>query len=220
MWQVKEFVPEGPKNYLRLVTAKLRYRGCFIGSPLVGERVVMGRGCSVSRGAQLANGVRLGDFSYVNCGAIVASGEFGRFCSIGPYSIIGMPEHPTGYLSTSPRLYGPENILGAPSDWNDFPEPPQVGSDVWIGASTFVRQGVRIGHGAIVGAGAVVTRDVPPYGIVAGVPANLLRFRFPPEIVADLLETRWWERSTEELVADAGNFQVPWRGRIYQEVAR
>jgi virginiamycin A acetyltransferase len=220
MWQAREFVPEGIKNYLRLVIAKLRHPGCFIGSPLLGERVSMGRGCSISRGAQLSNGVRLGDFSYVNCGALVASGEFGRFCSIGPYAIIGMPEHPTNFLSTSPNLYGPDNVFGSPSDWNDFPRPPQIGSDVWIGAHAFVRQGVRIGHGAIVGAGAIVTHDVPPYAIVAGVPAKTVRFRFEPEIVAQLLASLWWERSTAELLPEAERFQTPWKGKAPCEAVR
>jgi virginiamycin A acetyltransferase len=220
MWQVKEFVPEGIKSYVRLVATKLRHPGCFIGSPLIGDRVSMGRGCSVSRGAQLSNGVRLGDYSFVNCGAILASGELGRFCSIGPYSIIGMQEHPTSLLSTSHNLYGRDNVFGAPSQWNHCPDPPRIGSDVWIGAFSFVRQGVRIGHGAIVGAGAIVTHDVPPYGIVAGVPAKLLRLRFDAEVVAELLETRWWERSAAELAADAERFQIPWKGASCCEVVR
>jgi len=212
MWRTREFVPEGIKNYVRLMACKLSHPDSYIGSPLVGRRVRMGRGCSVSRGAEVSDGVQLGDFSYVNCGAIVASGEFGRFCSVGPYAVIGMPNHPTDFLSTSPRLYGRKNVFGAPSQWTDISHPPQIGSDVWIGAFAFVRQGVRIGHGAIVGAGAVVTHDVPPYAIVAGVPARLIRSRFSPPIVAELLETRWWERSEHELSRDPSRFQHAWRG--------
>jgi acetyltransferase-like isoleucine patch superfamily enzyme len=164
--------------------------------------------------------VTLGDYSYVNCGAVIASGEFGRFCSVGPYAIIGMPNHPTGFRSTSPKLYGPDNLFGGRSEWNDFPDPPQIGSDVWIGAVAFVRQGVRIGHGGIVGAGAVVTHDVPPYAIVAGTPAKVLRLRFDEGLVGELLESRWWERRTEELAADAGSFQKPWQGDARHEVMR
>ena len=220
MWQVKEFVPEGIKNYLRLVGAKLRHPDCFIASPLVGDKVILGRGCYVVRGAQVSNGVQLGDFTFVNCGAILCSGELGRFCSIAPYAIIGPQEHPTSYLSTSTKLYSRDNVFGAPSDWNNNPEPPRIGSDVWIGASAFIRQGVQIGHGAVVGASAVVTHDVPPYAIVAGAPATLIRFRFPADVVAELLETRWWERSTDELAADPERFQMPWHGTACREVAR
>ena len=210
MWQPKEFIPEGLKNYVRLVRAKLRRPESFIGSHLVADGAALGRNCSVSAGAQLADGVEVGDYSYVNCGAIIASGVFGRFCSIGPYALIGMPEHPMDFLSTSPLLYGRRNIFGEPSEWNDFPDPPKVGSDVWIGAFSFVRQGVQIGHGAIIGAGAVVTHDVPPYGIAVGVPARVRRFRFDQRTVADLLESCWWERGTEELAADPACFRRPW----------
>lgn len=209
MWQAKEFVPEGLKNYLRLMAAKLRHPSSFIGSALVGD-VNLGRGCSIARGAQLSDGVRLGDFCYVNCGVILASGKLGRFCSIGPYALIGMQEHPTGFLSTSSMLYGQNNVLGVRSNWNHSPHPPEIGSDVWIGAFAFIRQGVKIGHGAIVGAGAIVTHDVPPYAIVAGSPARVIRFRFAAQTVADLLDSRWWERTTEELVLKAERFQAPW----------
>jgi virginiamycin A acetyltransferase len=218
--RLREFVPVGVKDYFRLVEAKLRHPECFIGSPRIDRGAVLGRGCSVSPGAQIAKRVRLGDFSYVNAGAIVASGDLGRFCSVGPYAIIGMPEHPTGFLSTSPMLYGSKNMLGEPSEWDDFPDPPRIGCDVWIGAHAFVRQGVQIGHGAVVGAGAVVTRDVPPYAIAAGVPARVMRFRFSAERVTELLESRWWEQSPEQLAKQAGRFQKSWRGFAPCEAAR
>jgi virginiamycin A acetyltransferase len=206
MGHLKEWVPGCIKDYLRILAAKLRHPGCFIDSPWVGKGVVLGRGCLVHRGAELANAVRMDEYSYVNCGAIVASGRIGRFCSIGPYAIIGMPDHPTNYPATSPMLYGSRNIFGRPCSWNDFPSPPVIGSDVWIGAHAFVKQGVRIGHGAIVGASAVVTRDVPPYAIVAGVPARVIRYRFAPEIVEELLRSCWWELDTRALESRAAEF--------------
>jgi virginiamycin A acetyltransferase len=209
MPHLKEFVPDALKSYFKLVRRKLHYRDCYIGSPLVGRGAKLGRGCSISRGVEVAGRVRIGAFSYVNCGALVLSGTIGRFCSIGPYCLIGMPEHPTSHLSTSPKLYGVANLFGIESRWNDYPAPPEIGCDVWIGAFAFVRQGVRIGHGAIVGAGAVVTGDVAPYEIVAGVPARHLRFRFAPEIIGSLLESRWWERDPEELSAWKARFQDP-----------
>ena len=195
----REFIPDCLKQYIRMLAAKLRYPACFIGTPFMGKRVMLGKGCSISRAAEVGNDVRIGDFSYVNCGAIIASGKIGRFCSIGPYALIGLADHPTNYLSTSPLLYGGNNIFRSRNSWNDFPSPPEIGSDVWIGAQAFVRQGVRIGSGAIVGAGAIVTRDVPPFGIVAGVPAKLIRYRFEPLVVEQLLRERWWELDRAEL---------------------
>jgi len=209
-------VPDGIKDYIRLMAAKLRYRDSYIGSPHIGKGVSLGWRTSVSRGVELGAGVRIGDCSYVNCGAIIGSGEIGRFCSIGPYAIIGMPEHPVTYLSTSPRLYGRCNVLGLASTWDEYPSPPVIGSDVWIGAAAFVRQGVRIGHGAIVGAGSVVLRDVAPYAIVGGAPARVIRSRFEPEAVESLLGSRWWELPLEALPSCADRFQAPaaaWVGR-------
>lgn len=211
MWHLKEFVPEGLKHDLKLIAAKLRHPGCFIASPHIGRRVALGRGCSILAGAQIVDGVSIGDYSYVNFGTIFASGTAGKFCSIGPYAIIGMPEHPTSYLSTSPKLYGNFNLFEMPSAWHDYPISPQIGSDVWIGAGSFIRQNVRIGHGAVVGAGAVVTRDVPPYAIVAGTPARLIRFRFEPQVIDCLLRSAWWDRSPQELAAFGRLFQEPWK---------
>ena len=158
---LKEFVPDCLKQYIRLVAAKLRYRSSFIGSPFVGKRVTLGKGCSISRGVEIGCDVRIGDFSYLNCGAVVASGRIGKFCSVGPYALIGLADHPIDYLSTSPLLYGASNVLRGTASWTDFPSPPEIGNDVWIGAQAFVRQGVRIGDGAYIGAGSIITENVP-----------------------------------------------------------
>jgi hypothetical protein len=72
-----------------------------------------------------------------------------------------------------------------------------VGNDVWIGYEALVLSGVRIGDGAVVGARSVVTKDVPPYAIVAGNPAKLIRYRFSPEVVEQLLDLKWWDKSEE-----------------------
>jgi hypothetical protein len=74
-----------------------------------------------------------------------------------------------------------------------------IGSDVWIGTDAMVLSGVSIGHGAIVAARAVVTRDVPPYAIVAGVPAKVVRWRFEPAVIERLLKVAWWEWDDERI---------------------
>ncbi len=221
MWYLKEFVPEGIKDYCKLVGAKLRFPGCFIGSPLIGRGVRLGRGCLIGRHAEVGDNVEMGDYSYLNTGAVAAAGVIGRYCSIGPYAMIGLPEHPLDFLSTSPMLYGQQNLLHAPPAWSDFASPPRIGSDVWIGAFAVVLQAVSVGDGAVIGAGAVVTRDVEPYQIVAGVPARPLRHRFGPERVKELLREPWWERSTSELPAMKNRFLRPeyrWTEERLEEV--
>lgn len=108
----------------------------------------------------------------------------GSFCSIGNLCTVGAQKHPTQYLTTFPF----EEILELTER-----KATTVGSDVWIGCNAVIIAGVTVGHGAVIGAGAVVTTDVPPYAIVIGSPARILKYRFPPDIIAGLLETAWWD---------------------------
>lgn len=75
----------------------------------------------------------------------------------------------------------------------------KIGSDVWIGARAIIIGGVNIGHGAVIGAGAVATRDVTPFAIVGGVPAKLIRYRFDSELILSILKSKWWDNSFETL---------------------
>ena len=86
--------------------------------------------------------------------------------------------------------------------------PPVIGNDVWIGMNAVIMRGVTVGDGAIVAANSVVTRDVPAFAVVGGVPAKVLRYRFTPEVIADLQEIRWWDWPSSKLkqfIADFGN---------------
>jgi acetyltransferase-like isoleucine patch superfamily enzyme len=188
-----DLLPGPLERALRLLRLRLRFPGRTIRSPDVASSVTLGRGCRINAGVQLGPGVSVGDFTYVNDGTVVGSGTIGRFCSIGYACGIGMHEHPLEFLSTSPHLYGGRNLFGAKATWDDFPRPPTIGSDVWIGSNVTVLQGVTVGHGAVIAAGAVVTRDVPPYAIVGGVPAKVIRYRFQPEVVRELLALSWWD---------------------------
>jgi chloramphenicol O-acetyltransferase type B len=111
--------------------------------------------------------------------------------------------HPTDQFSSSPLFYRVRNTFQV--EWinedGSFEEyrPIEIGSDVWIGARAIVLDGVRVGDGAIVAANAVVTTDVPPYAIVGGVPAKILRYRFSREKIDHLLSLQWWTWSTNEI---------------------
>lgn len=137
----------------------------------------------------------LGAYSYVARDAQVDQTSIGRFCSIGPQFLSGLGEHPVSFVSTSPVFFSTRQQCGVSfSEGDCFQEktPVEIGHDVWIGARVFVRDGVKIGNGVIVAAGAVVTNDVPAYAIVGGVPAKILRFRFTQEIIARLQSIQWW----------------------------
>lgn len=124
---------------------------------------------------QVGRGVRIGPGTYVNSGSI-DSGDIGRYCSIGHDVHIGPTEHEYAHWTMSPYLA--RRAGEAPSDTERPGAPPVIGDEVWIGARAIVLRGVRIGQGAVVAAGAVVTKDVPDYEIWGGVPARFIRRRF------------------------------------------
>lgn len=140
----------------------------------------------------------LGNGSYLAFGSRAAQAEIGHFCSIGPHVLIGgLGRHPVDLLSTHPLFYSDRLASERRSiSLRGFNELVRtvIGSDVWIGASAVILDGVTVGDGAIIAAGAIVTRDVEPYAIVGGVPAKLIRYRFNAKLRTDLLKIRWWDQ--------------------------
>lgn len=151
------------------------------------------------RGVDIRNGVEIGDYSYVSPNTVIASGVIGKFSSIGYNCQIGMFEHPIDYISTSPKVYGAKNVFGFEETWDEIKSPPVIGNDVWIGSNSTVLQGVSIGDGAIVAAGAVVTKNVEPYTIVGGVPAKVIKKRFSEDKINQLIRISWWDLSVGDI---------------------
>jgi len=126
----------------------------------------------------------------------------GRFCSIADkVEILLGGNHRTDWASTFPFAAFPEVWPQARGieDYHATRGDVTIGSDVWLGSGAMILSGVTIGHGAVVAAQAVVTRDVPPYAIVGGNPARVLRLRFDEATVAALLETAWWNLPDERI---------------------
>ncbi len=195
----KDTIPDFIKDYIYLSRLRLKYPGRIIRSAAIGKNVDLGLPCAISRGTQIGDNVAIGDYSYVNDGTVIGSGKLGKFCSIGYFCQIGVQEHPTQYLSTSPHTYGAKNIFRMQNFWNDFNAPPMIGNDVWVGSQSLILQGITIADGAIVAGGSVVTKDVSPYEIVAGNPAKPIRKRFNDQQIADLLDLNWWHLPTAQL---------------------
>lgn len=153
---------------------------------------------------------KVDDYVYVSPETIIMFSEIGKFCSIGPRVRIGMPMHPTHYISTFPIFYSAgKQCQFTFAEKNYFVEhgSVKIGNDVWIGANAIVMSNVTIGDGAIIAAGAIVTKDVEPYSIVGGIPARLIRHRFEEHEIEKLLKAKWWDRDIEWIKANYLLFQ-------------
>ena len=120
---------------------------------------------------------KIGEHNYIGPGVIINRTIMGNFCSIAAYTQIGGMDHSIHSMSTS-------TVLNHPIRSGDV----TLEDDVWVGAACYIKAGVTLGRGAVVGAGSVVLKDVPPYAIVAGTPARVLRFRFDDKIIKMLGE--------------------------------
>lgn len=136
----------------------------------------------------------IGRHSYIGYDSQVINCRIGNFCSIGNRFISGGAEHPLSWASTSPVFQSNKGGVATRLAHADCRPTPRtiIGHDVWIGVRVTVKAGVTIGNGAVVGSGAVVTHDVPPYSIVAGCPATLIRYRFDDDTIAALTACAWW----------------------------
>lgn len=152
-------------------------------------------------------------FSYISSGCIFSKTRIGKYTSIGPFVQVITGIHPTSrFVSTHPAFYSPNRVAGKSyvkqQKFNEYLYTSdnkewhvEIGNDVWIASNALILAGVKIGDGAIIAAGAVVTKDVPPYAIVGGVPAKVIRYRFSPEEIDKLQNIRWWDKD-EEWIAD------------------
>lgn len=175
-----------------------------------GARIIRSTVCGplyLNKNSQIGPDVVVGKYFGMNESCFVARGKIGAFCAIGARNAINPFNHPSNWLSTNEFQYHPKSF-----DWvdeynnfarlertSDMIEPVTVGNDVWTGHNVNVMGGVTIGDGAIIGAGSVVTKDVPPYAIVAGVPATMKRLRFPEKTIERLLRVKWWDLELSEL---------------------
>lgn len=157
--------------------------------------------------------VEMGDYSYVMNDADIAYARIGKFCSIAAMTRLNPGNHPTWRASQSHFTYRASAYFPGEEDDADFfqwrrDQPLTMGHDVWVGHAAVVLAGRSVGNGAVVAAGAVVSKDVPAYAIVAGVPARVVKWRFPPDIAERLQALAWWDWSHEKLRAALPDFRT------------
>lgn len=145
-----------------------------------------------------AKHAKIGAYSYIAANTDIENAVIGKYCSIADHCRVGMSGHSLSYLSTSPIFTQVVNALQ--ERWIDKDvfeyksevETTVLGNDVWVGSHVLINGGVTVGDGACIAAGAVVVKDVPPYAIVGGVPAKIIRYRFSEDVIAKLEEVKWW----------------------------
>lgn len=162
----------------------------------------------------------IGKNSYISNNSCLGRTKIGKYCSIADHVQTCFGSHPTSIsVTTFPSFYYDTSIqLGFTyshtpiNKTNVFKTVSEnfvveIGNDVWIGSHVLIMDGIKIGDGAIVAAGAVITKDVPPYAVVGGVPAKIIKYRFNPEQIKFLLDFKWWDRSSKWIKEHWHEFQ-------------
>lgn len=166
----------------------------------------------IGKGSRIAH-VRMDDYSYCDRYADIANAQIGKFANIAAFSRIGATDHPLHTAACHHFLYRSDDYWdGAPRDEAFFAHRKSrvatIGHDTWIGAGAMIKPEVTLGTGAVVAAGAVVTRDVDPFTIVAGTPATRLRLRQPREIADRLIALAWWDWPHDALKSALVDFRT------------
>jgi hypothetical protein len=180
--------------------------GCTIAASTFGAL------CEVGEGSRIVNS-SFGDYAYCDRMADIANTAVGRFANIAAMTRIGPTDHPMTRASQHHFLYRSSYYWEDASDDAAFfaaraARRTTLGPDCWIGHGAIIRPEVTVGAGAVVAAGAVVTKDVPPFAIVAGVPADLLRFRFAAPVIDRLMALAWWDWDHDRLRAALPDFRA------------
>jgi acetyltransferase-like isoleucine patch superfamily enzyme len=183
------------KKLLKYILYKFKFPSARISySAQVSLNSVLGQGVKVLENCILGS-CHIASYTYIGINGRFEKTNVGSFTSVGPDVICGLASHPMNYVTTYPGFYT-KNASGAVwfGSEKDFVDQKnvEIGSDVWIGARCIILGGVKIGHGAVLGAGSIITKDIPPYAIVAGVPAKILKYRFEEPLIVKLLNSEWW----------------------------
>ena len=155
----------------------------------------------------IIEGVTIGRYSYTGANTILKTAEIGNFCSLSwnisatgnRHDYLKLTAHPVSQLTS----FGIVDENGPHEKRKII-----IGNDVWIGANACIMPGVKIGDGAVIGAGAIVTKDIPPFAVAAGNPARIIKYRFSDEQISDLMAIKWWNWSDEKLRENIGLFKT------------
>lgn len=199
-------------NLLRKIYFNLILKGklSFIQTLYFKADIKVGKNVKIGKNVEIGNNFEIGDYSYINTGknwSIIESNvKVGKFCSIGPNVTIGLGNHNYKFITTHPILYNSNyKFIIKNHNLPDKKEETIIGNDVWIGANSNIKRGIKIGNGVVVAMNSVVTKDIPDYAIVAGVPAKIIKYRFDKKQIEELLKIQWWNND-ENIIKKQVNF--------------
>jgi acetyltransferase-like isoleucine patch superfamily enzyme len=182
---------------------KFRFKGAIIdkGCSFTTDSTI-GHHSHILSGA-IINHSHIGNYSYCSRNLLIQNTTIGNYCSIANDVIIGLGTHPLDLFSTSPLFYKRINplkleLVKENLDIEEY-KPIRIEHDVWIGTRAIIMDGVQIATGAVVAANSVVTKNVPPYAIVGGIPAKIIKYRFSEFQRENLLKSNWWENNAVEV---------------------
>ena len=186
------------------ITDSVLSNGCSIGDDTTIERCHFEQNVIVNRRSYVNDSI-IGSYTYAGINLTMNWTRIGRFCSIGRNVDIGGFNHDYHKITTMPhfrfaQLAGGGGKIPEQMQNTDYCE---IGNDVWIAAGAQVLHNVKIGNGAVIGGGAVVTKDVPPYAVVVGVPARVIAFRCAENLIEELEKIQWWNWPMDIIVQNA-----------------
>lgn len=185
-----------PKRYINSTIESY-----IVNESVISENIIIKKVVSISTSL-----THIGEYTYIGDRTEILNCErIGRYVSISHDVKIGLENHILNAISTSPVFYS-RNRGWIDFDTNEENIPTIIENDVLISANAMIMSGITIGTGAVIGAGAFVNKDVPPYAIVAGVPAKIIRYRFDEKTIERLLSSKWWEKPINELMAYKNKF--------------
>lgn len=209
---ISAIIKNGFLNSLKLYKVRKTFPQCTINTVRIELGADLAPNVAIAHDAEIRGNVSIGRWTYIEPYSFVNAAKIGSFCAIGRNVAIGGFQHPYRYPTISPKVY--RGILE--TEYKDPSHTIEIGNDVWIGEKAIVLGG-KIGDGAIIAAGAVVTKDIEPYSIAAGVPAKKIGDRFSEKQKHKLLKLKWWNWSDEEILLHCDFFEAQEKWEEYYD---